>query len=98
MVYEQNLRPAEEQHQPWLDRVERQLLAAYDLLEAEFAGVTDGWSFGERPMQADITAAVTWRFTRHVLPDTITTGRYPRLDDLSRRAEALSEFVACPIP
>nr|WP_280953997.1 glutathione S-transferase C-terminal domain-containing protein [Methylobacterium sp. 17Sr1-1] len=81
-----------------MDRVERQLLAAYDLLEAEFAGVTDGWSFGERPMQADITAAVTWRFTRHVLPDTITTGRYPRLDDLSRRAEALSEFVACPIP
>ncbi|GJD64150.1 glutathione S-transferase [Methylobacterium frigidaeris] len=96
IVYEQNLRPAEKQHQPWLDRVERQMLAAYDLLEAEFAGV-DGWSFGERPMQADITAAVAWQFTRSVLADKITAGRCPYLHDLSRRAEALPEFVTCSV-
>ena len=96
IVYERNLRPAEKQHQPLLDRVERQLLAAYDLLEAGFAE-TDGWLFGARPMQADITAAVAWRFTQSVLAETVPMERYPRLADLSRRAEARTEFAAFPI-
>ncbi|RVU21693.1 glutathione S-transferase [Methylobacterium oryzihabitans] len=96
IVYERNLRPAEKQHQPWLDRVEGQLLAAYDLLEAEFAG-PDGWRFGGRPMQADVTAAVAWRFTQSVLADRVPPGRHPNLRDLSGRAEALPAFVACPI-
>src|ERR1700710_412972 len=29
IVYERNLRPAEKQHEPWIDRVSAQLLAAY---------------------------------------------------------------------
>jgi len=96
IVYEKNLRPAEKQHQPWLDRVERQLLAAYDLLEAGYAGA-DGWLFEERMMQVDITAAVAWRFTRSVLPETVPEARYPALCALSRRAEATPAFLAAPL-
>ena len=33
IVYEHHLRPAEKLHQPWIDRVTGQLLAAYSLLE-----------------------------------------------------------------
>lgn len=95
IVYEQNLRPAEKQHQPWLDRVERQLLSAYALLEDEFQGA-DGWRFGDRPMQADITVAVAWRFTQSVLADRVSASGHPNLVKLSRRAEALPEFVSFP--
>lgn len=96
IVYERNVRPAEKRHQPWLDRVERQLLAAYDALEDAFAG-THGWRFDERPWQADITAAEAWRFTRSVLPETVPAARCPALDSLSRRAEALPAFLSWPI-
>jgi glutathione S-transferase len=37
IVYERNLRPIEKQHEPWVDRVSAQLLAAYAGLEAELA-------------------------------------------------------------
>ena len=37
IVYERNLRPAEKQHQPWLDRVQGQLAAACAALEQELA-------------------------------------------------------------
>ncbi len=95
IVYETNLRPTEKQHQPWLDRVGRQLLAAYDLLEEGFADVDD-WRFGHRPMQADITAAVAWDFSRRMLPDIVPEARYPAMSALSQRAEALPEFIAVP--
>lgn len=91
IVYEHNLRPAEKQHQPWLDRVHGQLAAAYRLLEAEMLGARP-WLFGNRPLQADITAAVAFHFTRGMLPDAITTETHPALTDLSDRAESLPEF------
>jgi hypothetical protein len=34
IVYEHNLRPAEKQHAPWIERVTGQLLAAYTLLDS----------------------------------------------------------------
>jgi glutathione S-transferase len=36
IVYEHNLRPAEKLHQPWVDRVRGQLVAAYAALEASW--------------------------------------------------------------
>ena len=36
IVYERGLRPAEKLHQPWVDRVTGQLLAAFGALEAEW--------------------------------------------------------------
>ncbi|HEY9214811.1 MAG TPA: glutathione S-transferase [Ancylobacter sp.] len=95
IVYEHQLRPAEKLHQPWLDRVRGQLLAAYGLLEAEI-GNGEGWLFDERPMQADITAAVAWTFTSSMIPDIVSVEDHPVLTRLTERMEKLPEFVATP--
>jgi glutathione S-transferase len=96
IVYEFNLRPREKQHQPWIERVHGQLLAAYRLLESE-VGSGKSWLFGARPLQGDITAAVAWRFTQSVLADMVRAPDYPALVALSARAEALPEFLSSPI-
>ena len=97
-VYELNLRPAERQHQPWIDRVQTQLFAAYDHLETAIAGREgNGWLLGDRLMQPDITLAVTWRFQQFMLPDLVDPARYPALAAFSKRAEALQEFIAAPL-
>lgn len=96
MVYETTLRPADKHHQPWLDRVRGQLLAAYRLLEAEL-GTDDAWLFGARPLQADLTAAVAWRFTGFALSDVVRADTHPALARLSQRAEALPEFISSPL-
>jgi len=95
MVYELNLRPAEKQHQPWIDRVRGQMLAAYRLLETEI-GSGKTWVFGARPLQADVTVAVAWRFTQSVLAEAVKAAAHPALAALSSRAEALPEFQAFP--
>ena len=95
IVYETNLRPAEKQHQPWLDRVGRQLSAAYGWLERAI-GERRPWCFGARISQADIDAAVAWRFTRTILPGMIEASDHPALAALSERAEALPEFLSTP--
>ncbi len=89
IVYETNLRPAEKQHQPWLDRVEGQLRLAYAALEAE---IPADWCSGEELMQPQITTAVAWRFTRHTSPGRIAAEDFPKLAALSARAEALPAF------
>ena len=95
IVYETQLRPAEKQHRPWLDRIDGQLRTAYRLLEAEI-GAGGPWLVGDRPLQADITVAVGWRFTQLVLADRIAPADYPALTRFSARAEALAEFAATP--
>ncbi|MBS7545979.1 glutathione S-transferase family protein [Ancylobacter oerskovii] len=96
IVYEHELRPAEKRHEPWLARVRGQLRAAYALLEAEIDPGRD-WLIGERPMQADITAAVALGFTRHLVPDAIDDADIPALAALAARAERLPEFTGTPI-
>jgi glutathione S-transferase len=95
-VYEQNLRPAEKLHQPWLDRVVRQLATAYDLIEKEL-GPADSWLFADRPLQPDVTVAVAWRFTQFALVGAVSSDQYPRIKSLSERAERLPEFVSTPL-
>jgi glutathione S-transferase len=97
-VYEVNLRPAERQHRPWIERVQTQLFAAYDHLEEAIGGREgNGWLFGDRLMQPDITLSVVWRFQQYMLPDVVDPGRYPALAAFSARAEALPEFIAAPL-
>ena len=95
IVYEHHLRPSEKRHQPWLDRVQGQLDAAYRLLEAEVQQA-DPWLFGARPFQADITSAVAIYFTRAMLPEAIDFDAYPGLTALSAKAEATEAFRAYP--
>ncbi|MEM9265492.1 MAG: glutathione S-transferase [Cyanobacteria bacterium P01_F01_bin.13] len=92
IVYERTLRPTEKQHQPWLDRVTRQLQAAYGQLEKSIHKLTLG-----PLLQADITTAVAWRFTQLYTADVVTPAVYPQLAAFSAQAEALPEFVSTPI-
>jgi glutathione S-transferase len=96
IVYERNTRPAEKQHEPWLERVRGQMFAAYGLLE-DAIGDPDAWLIGDRPMQADVTAAVAWRFTHFAQPDLNWPRPHPKLAALSARAEGLPEFVSTPL-
>jgi glutathione S-transferase len=96
LVYEFSLRPFEKHHQPWIERVRRQLASAYRLLEAEI-GSAESWLFATQPLQADITAAVAWRYTRSVLASEIGVDDCPALSKFSRRAEAMPEFVSSPL-
>ena len=43
-------------------------------------------------MQPQITCAVAWRFTQHMVGDVVRADDFPRLAVLSKRAEALSFF------
>jgi len=89
ILYERTQRPAEKQHQPWLDRVRGQLLAAYGALEKE---VSPDWFTGEALMQPQITVAVAWRFSQHAVGDVVQAADFPRLSLLSARAEQLPAF------
>lgn len=95
IVYEHQLRPAEKLHQPWLDRVTEQLFAAYRLLEDEI-GTTEGWLFGDTPLQADITAAIAWTFTTRMIPEAMPADAFPAVARLAARAEAQEAFKAWP--
>ncbi|RAI00309.1 glutathione S-transferase [Acuticoccus sediminis] len=95
IVYEHQLRPDDRRHQPWVERVDGQLRAAYALLEAEVD--PDGWMGGERMLDPDIAVAITWRFTQFMMPERIVAADYPRLAALSARAEALPAFASTPL-
>jgi len=94
--YELKLRPVEKQHAPWLERVTQQMRAAFDELE-KIAGSAQPWLQGERMMQDDLSIAVAWRFAMFVTPDVLPLNEFPALVEFSRRAEALQEFISCPL-
>lgn len=93
IVYEQNLRPAEKQHAPWLDRVGGQLAAAYAALEAELARAPLKL---DAVTQAGVTTAVAWSFTQMLLPGVVDAATHPVLADFAARAEQLPVFLATP--
>ena len=93
LVYERMVRPAEKLHQPWVERVSVQMLAAFDALEAELRA---------RPLSveqldhAGVMTAVTWHFMQQMLPEVVDASRYPLQAEFSRLAEALPAFQAAP--
>ncbi|MFJ2986640.1 glutathione S-transferase [Collimonas sp. NPDC087041] len=95
IVYERNLRPAEKQHEPWVDRVQGQLFAAYQALEQELRSkplAVDSNSIN----QAGVSVAVAWQFTQMMLPGVVKIADHPLLQAFSEQAEQLAEFVAAP--
>lgn len=95
IIYERSLRPPEKRHQPWVDRVTWQLLAAYAALEAEVSALAPAGVPAVLD-QAAITAAVGWHFTQQTLPEVVAAGDHPALAALSAHAEALPPFRAAP--
>jgi glutathione S-transferase len=96
LIYEIKQRPQEKHHEAWIERLRQQLGGALDLME-EYVGDGEQWMFGEDLRQADLTTAVAWAFVQHVFPNFFIGSAYPGLCAFSARAEALPEFVACPI-
>lgn len=92
IVYERTLRPVEKQHQPWLERVIKQLHAAYGHLEKAAQTLTC-----EPLMQSEITVAVAWRFTQLYTADVVKPADYPQLATFSTQAETLPEFISTPV-
>ncbi|MHC8401638.1 glutathione S-transferase [Pseudomonas sp. MDT1-17] len=95
LYYERNLRPVEIQFEPWVERVEEQLAAAYSALERELE---------KQPLKTDgsiaqdgITLAVAWSFTNLVVPDQVEAARFPLISAFTAYAEGLEVFVSTPI-
>jgi glutathione S-transferase len=95
LIYERNLRPVEKQHEPWLERVTGQVLAACEGLESLLAKYPSTVQSG-RMTQAVITSAVAWQFVNSMFPALVTAAAHPHLQMLSTRAESLPEFLAFP--
>lgn len=97
-IYERKMRPEEYQYAPWLARINEQIAAALDWLERAAAEVDEnGWLFGDRLTQADITLAIAWRFVINAALSEARPDEHPALVAYSKRAEALPEFLACPL-
>jgi glutathione S-transferase len=95
LYYERNLRPAQIQYAPWVERVEGQLAAAYSALERELE---------KQPLKTDgsiaqdgITLAVAWSFTNLVVPDQVEAAQFARTSAFTAYAEGLEVFVGTPI-
>lgn len=98
LVDEKTQRPADVQHEPWINRLEQQVISAAGLMEASVeAAIESGndWLSGTDPMQADITTAVAWDFIRRMASSTVRSTNHPYLIEYSERAEALPAFLAC---
>jgi glutathione S-transferase len=94
LIYERTVRPPETAHQPWIDRVTDQLNGACRALNAACERDSP-WIFGTTPLQADITAAVAWKFLSE-LPETSQLMDLSNLIALSVRSESLDAFAAFP--
>ncbi|ARU88527.1 glutathione S-transferase [Pseudomonas sp. M30-35] len=92
IVYEHNLRPAEKLHEPWLDRVTGQLLAAYSALEKCLAHGAD-----EALTQGAITTAVAWSFSQFTVASVVNAETFPHLQRHAKRLEEHPAFKRYPI-
>ncbi|WP_191486865.1 glutathione S-transferase [Pseudomonas sp. FEN] len=92
IVYEHNLRPPEKLHEPWLDRVTGQLLAAYSILEKLLANRP-----GESLTQASLSVAVAWSFTQFTLASVVKAEAFPHLQRHAALAEKHPAFKKYPI-
>ncbi|CAM2732749.1 Glutathione S-transferase [Pseudomonas gessardii] len=92
IYYEHNLRPAEKLHEPWLERVTGQLLAAYSGLEKRLANAP-----GESLTQASLSVAVAWSFTQYAVPSVVKAEDFPNLQRHARLAEQHPAFGKYPI-
>jgi glutathione S-transferase len=94
IVYERNLRPKAAQHEPWMERVCGQMLAAYDALEAELSFHPEIVTATRN--QASITTAVVWQFTQAMLAALVPARNYPAMAALSAYMETTPQFRKYP--
>lgn len=95
VVYERKLRPAEKLHQPWVERISGQLLAACTALEERLAASTV--QPAERPDQAALTTAVAWSFIQLMVPDVVKAEAFPALHAYAQALEQTALFKRYPM-
>ena len=98
--YEGRHRPAEKNHQPWIEHNEQQVLGGLEYLDGQIGKAgTDGWIAGTSQMtQADITSAVTYSFVKTVRPDLDISNKVDHLAEFTERCEAMDIFRTSKIP
>lgn len=100
LIYETGQRPEEKQHAAWIERLNKQLYGAIELLESYVAPLgesANSWLFSQELSQADISIATAWRFIVHNDASDERLRNYPALAAFSARAESLPQFLACPV-
>ncbi|MBF9000562.1 glutathione S-transferase family protein [Vibrio nitrifigilis] len=92
-VYEHKLRPDEKQHQPWIERVTKQLNAACH----EWEIALSNRPLSEKADQVSITSTVIWSFIQLMIPDVIKASDYPTINAIANHFEATPEFKRFPL-
>ena len=95
IVYERNTRPVEKQHEPWVERVTGQMLAALSALDTAVAARPLATTSAHMT-QAGVSTAVAWEFARQMQPELASASAFPALAAFSTQAEQLAEFKAAP--
>ena len=90
LIYEHALHEAASR--AWTDRCQSQVGSVLDALEADRAGRTGSWWFGERFGHADIIVGCALRFLQEAHPSIYALARWPALVEHARRCEALDAF------
>lgn len=95
VVYECQIRPADKRHEPWLLRLEQQLMEAYrqlNLMADRHHSLFDS----QKLTHASVASAVAWYFTRHMRPEQLGSDDFPRLRDWSASCEQTPAFQRFP--
>lgn len=91
-VYEHNLRPAEKQHNPWIERITIQLLAAC----REWNTLLENRSAAAVPDQVAVTSTVIWTFIQSMIPHVVHAGDFNHIQSAAELYEAHSAFKKHP--
>ncbi|MBZ7673392.1 glutathione S-transferase family protein [Klebsiella grimontii] len=91
-VYEHNLRPAEKQHNPWIERITIQLLAAC----REWNSLLENRPAAAVPDQVAVTSTVIWTFIQSMIPHVVHAGDFNHIQSAAQLYEAHSAFKKHP--
>lgn len=96
LVYERLLHEATSER--WIERCEGQVSRVLDALEAGCAWRSSPYWFGDRLGHADVAVACAMRFLGEAHAPIRALGRWPSLEALADRCEALPAFQAVVQP
>lgn len=91
-VYEHNLRPAEKQHNPWIERITIQLLAAC----REWNTLLENRPAAAVPDQVAVTSTVIWTLIQSMIPHVVHAGDFNHIQSAAELYEAHSAFKKHP--
>lgn len=91
-VYEHKLRPAEKQHNPWIERITIQLLAAC----REWNTLLENRPAAAVPDQVAVTSTVIWAFIQSMIPHVVHAGDFTHIQSAAELYEAHAAFKKHP--